>query len=583
MGKSGNKRKRTKSGGRRRKKAKLEPKITAIPSWASTVKKLDRSQDFVDFDRCKTPDGKILKRVVYFPSKQIACVESWGRTEFDVTLDDDVEINKEMKNRAGGYVCTACPNHVMKASAPGGHKSKCTFGRIARGQHLKVGDEVQRNGEGRKLTIKKVKKMHTKKSGNDKPWVYTLSNGKQFNGLEASEYIKVLPWATCSACGAKRITKKSVKTAVVKCGDKNVKFKQRPCNSPDDAYVDGWGANTKSERCPFRHRMCQAYLIPPKIQNCLATEDADRAKVSKRPEKCSKCKKVMPIGTVVRWCATCENYAICMACNSKQQEKKAESKKKKDSLVLKWLGNKDDLLDHLPKPRDDINTIVEYFGGGAVYLCEHGQGKKCIFNEVKREAIVRLNYLKFTPKEEIENLPIIYGGESLKMDKFDVLGDGAKLFLGLEIAQKTYRLNYGINPMEGLYWTPRRRKQVADNVYRVKNFEVLNEDVFDIDPPKGADVCHFFDPPYEVDGGAYYNLTSKKDKNDEAVGFQEFGRLRKYILEIERENPHSMIIVTEGSNAKWIKHKDFLKRFKPLDVPEGLGHVVYINKDCGMI
>jgi len=578
MGKSGNKRKRSKSSKKKRKKPKLELKITAIPSWASKVEKLDRSKKIVDFDRCKTPSGKTLKRVVYFPSKQIACVESWGRTEFDATMDDDVKINKIMKNRPGGYVCSACPNHMMKASEPGGHKARCTFGSIARGQHFKVGDEVQKNGKGEKWTIKEVKKMHTKKSGNDKPWLYTLSNGKEFNGLQAGEYVKVLPWAKCSVCGAKRITKKSAKTAIVKCGDKNVKFKQRPCNSPDDTYVDGWGGNTSANRCPFRHRMVQAYLISPEFQKMLPTEDAKRAKVSKRPDKCSKCKKVMSIGSLVRWCATCENFAVCQACNSKKLEQQGESKKKKDSLVLKWLGNKDDLLDYLPKPRDDISTIVEYFGGGAVYLCEYGHEKRCIFNEVKREAIARLNFLKYTPKEEIEKLPIIYGGESMKMDKFDVLGDGAKLFLGLEIPQKTYRLNYGINPMEGMYWTPARRKQVAENVYRVQNFEVLNKNVFDIDPPSGAHVCHFFDPPYEVDGGAYYNLTSKEDKKDEAVGFQEFGRLRNYILEIERKDPKCMIIVTEGINAEWVKHEDFLEKFKPLDVPESLGHVVYVNK-----
>ena len=88
---------------------------------------------------------------------------------------------------------------------------------------------------------------------------------------------------------------------------------------------------------------------------------------------------------------------------------------------MKWLGNKDDILDSLLPLRATDDTIVEYFADKAVYMADHGVGRRCVYNEI-------------TLMAEVAALPIIQLGELMKMDKFDGLCDVAKVFLGLEVA-----------------------------------------------------------------------------------------------------------------------------------------------------
>jgi len=384
-------------------------------------------------------------------------------------------------------------------------------------------------------------------------------------------------YITCNLCGKNRLVKPNHfedVDEIENCQDKYLLW-NRACGTSSDRDIDAYEKPTgnKNTFCPNRHKLKTLSIISPSLyenEEHFTKEQYQYSNFNDIPTQCSKCSLKYELGDTCQRCPRECQYSLCQNCaNTKKRSRNS-------NVLLRWMGNKDDILDDLPAPRQTDETIVEYMAGGAVYATKYGENRDVVYNDTCGLCYLRIKYLQHTPQDEIRNLQPPNKLESLRDENFDNLSDGTILMLGLEIAQKTYRMNYQYNPMEGQYLTSERINYIADNKYKVQDWKILKQDfkTIPINSYPGANVTHFFDGPYSEDSGQYYKEGRKNATTEKNNSF--FNDLKNYILAIEKENPESLIIVCEGPNANWVREADFSEKFTQIHCSKN-NHVIFVN------
>lgn len=208
-----------------------------------------------------------------------------------------------------------------------------------------------------------------------------------------------------------------------------------------------------------------------------------------------------------------------------------------------YYGRKTKVVRYYPAPLYD--TIIEPFAGTAVYSLYKDNWKKNIILVDKYKLIMDLwAYLQICNYNDIINLPDL----ELKQDvsKLNISQElkwliGFCINKGSAVPKKTVQ-KWGVRDWH------KDRKYVADNLYKIKHWTLINGDYKDLNTLDNIEATWFIDPPYQH-GHQYY-----KHKDI------DYNELRKWIL-----NRKGQVIVCENTKADWLD-------FKPLKEMRGQLH-----------
>lgn len=208
-----------------------------------------------------------------------------------------------------------------------------------------------------------------------------------------------------------------------------------------------------------------------------------------------------------------------------------------------YYGRKKKIVKSYPKPIHD--TIVEPFAGAAAYSMEYHE-KNVILNELNPKIYLAWDFLIKATPSDILNLPLVEKGQCLNNSEFDNLTDQEKHVIGLF-------LNPGSStpkksPGNFCAWNEENRKLLSEDVLKVKHWKITN---CDYHMCEDIEATFFIDPPYQGNGGQYYQFGNQKFDYEE---------LKNWTLQRKGQ-----IIVCENSEATWMD-------FKPLIDIKGQRH-----------
>ncbi len=155
--------------------------------------------------------------------------------------------------------------------------------------------------------------------------------------------------------------------------------------------------------------------------------------------------------------------------------------------MFSYLGAKTKIIKQYPAPR--ISPIVEPFCGSARYALQHWENDVYLF-DINPYVTDAWKYLIRATQHEILSLPLLKDGETL--DDY-TLSSGERALIGFNLCRgksKPRKRFYGWNG-----WTEAKRKQIADNLYKVKHFKIANVGYCNVD--LNVEATWFIDPPYQ--------------------------------------------------------------------------------------
>jgi site-specific DNA-adenine methylase len=200
-----------------------------------------------------------------------------------------------------------------------------------------------------------------------------------------------------------------------------------------------------------------------------------------------------------------------------------------------YYGSKKSIAKHYPQPIYD--TIIEPFSGAAQYSLFGDNWQKRVILVDKYDVVSRVwKYLINASKEDILGLPDISYGE--KVDDLKLLAQEEKWLIGFCI--NTASAMPKRTASKRTDWN-RFKLVIADNLYKVKHWEVVNGNYSCLVNMKAT---WYIDPPYQ-NGGIYYRMSSKK------IDYQSLADWCR--------TRDGQVIVCENSKADWLDFKPLVK------------------------
>ena len=199
--------------------------------------------------------------------------------------------------------------------------------------------------------------------------------------------------------------------------------------------------------------------------------------------------------------------------------------------MFSYYGSKSKIVNLYPEPKFD--KIIEPFAGSARYSLKYWDRDILLID--KHKPIVDLwNWLKEIDKSDLDNLPVLSYGDSLKDYN---LTKGERLFL-------SFCINEGSTGERNVV-TKRSSTKVGFKIKSTK--EVLHKiKHWDIrlgcySKSNNQKATWFIDPPY-VEGGQYYPKSNK---------FLDYNKLSEWC-----KSRKGQLIVCENNNADWLPFVD---------------------------
>lgn len=193
-----------------------------------------------------------------------------------------------------------------------------------------------------------------------------------------------------------------------------------------------------------------------------------------------------------------------------------------------YYGSKSKLIDLYPKPTESL--IIEPFAGTARYALKYYE-RDVIIND-KYEIVARIwKFLQSCSPNDILNLPNLQVGDKINRDDFDCIE--MAWLMGFMIKQGGVTPDLTMSNWGSINYA-RSKKRIAENLFKIKHWKVLNLDYREIPNTKAT---WFIDSPY-VNGGQKYKYSSKK---------LDFRLLGKWCQERTGQ-----VIVCENTKADWL-------------------------------
>ena len=218
-----------------------------------------------------------------------------------------------------------------------------------------------------------------------------------------------------------------------------------------------------------------------------------------------------------------------------------------------YYGTKKRIAKNYPAPIYD--TIIEPFASAAQYSLYGDNWKKKVILLDKYDVVSRVwDYLINTAtKERILALPNMNIGD--KVDDLEGLCQEEKWLIGFCINSASAMPKKTAAKFN--HWD-RYKNFIAENLYKVKHWEIRNGDYTDLD---NIEATWFIDPPYQY-GGKYYRY------NNKGIDYVKLADWCK--------NRNGQVIVCENTKADWLD-------FKPLVEMNGQLHktmeAIWYKKD----
>jgi hypothetical protein len=208
--------------------------------------------------------------------------------------------------------------------------------------------------------------------------------------------------------------------------------------------------------------------------------------------------------------------------------------------MFPYYGTKRSIIELYPIPIH--NKIIEPFAGSATYSLKYYE-KEVELYDINKTIYDIWNYLIYEANpDRILEYPLVELGESINTDKFKHMTNVEKDLLGFFIRSGSTRPSRTVSRHKNYNkWNERTRKELSENVKKVKHWKIYNMDYNDIIINNKN--TYFIDPPYEVGGEYYYN----KKIN--------YSNLKDWIY-----NRKGQIIICENNNSKWIEDLQELKK-----------------------
>lgn len=218
-----------------------------------------------------------------------------------------------------------------------------------------------------------------------------------------------------------------------------------------------------------------------------------------------------------------------------------------------YYGTKKRIAKNYPAPIYD--TIIDPFAGAAQYSLYGDNWKKHVILLDKYDVVSRVwDYLINTAtKERILALPNMNIGDNV--DDLEGLCQEEKWLIGFCINSASAMPKKTAAKFN--HWD-RYKNFIAENLYKVKHWEIRNGDYTDLD---NIEATWFIDPPYQY-GGKYYRY------NNKGIDYVKLADWCK--------NRNGQVIVCENTKADWLD-------FKPLVEMNGQLHktmeAIWYKKD----
>jgi site-specific DNA-adenine methylase len=198
--------------------------------------------------------------------------------------------------------------------------------------------------------------------------------------------------------------------------------------------------------------------------------------------------------------------------------------------MFSYYGSKSKIIDYYPPPK--YGVIIEPFAGSARYSLKYWDRDVTLVD--KYDVIFKVwNYLKQASTNDILTLPNFSRGEYFNTNG---LCQEEILLLGFIAGQGASMPQMKAGTFDGMN-VQRTKKHIADNLYKIKHWQILHCDYEDI---QNEYATWFIDPPYQYGGHRYKHSNKKID----------FDKLSKWC-----ESRNGQVIVCENTKATWMDFK----------------------------
>jgi len=199
--------------------------------------------------------------------------------------------------------------------------------------------------------------------------------------------------------------------------------------------------------------------------------------------------------------------------------------------MFAYFGTKRSIAHLYPEPVYD--TIIEPFCGAASYSLYWKRWQKQVkLYDISPHVVSAWRFLIGATAQDVLSLPILKPEE--RLTKFKQLSQEERCFLGFMIsASSAHRMNQAT---EKTRWTERTRKQIVNQLFKVRHWVVERRDFRFIPIEKAT---WFVDPPYG-DSGHHYAWKLAK------TGYTQ-------LATCITDKWQGQIIVCEKESASWLK------------------------------
>lgn len=199
-----------------------------------------------------------------------------------------------------------------------------------------------------------------------------------------------------------------------------------------------------------------------------------------------------------------------------------------------YYGSKSMLVNLYPKPI--FNKIIEPFAGTARYSLKYFENDVTIID--KYDVVIKIwKWLQQCSPSDILKLPKTTTGMDLRTLG---LSEGELLFMqmnaGISSTSPRNKVSKFSAEQNGRH---NKYKIVADNLYKIKHWEIIHGDYLDIE---NTEATWFIDPPYQFGGHAY------KENKIDFISLSEWCTKRC-----------GQAIVCENTKATWLPFKPIKK------------------------
>lgn len=203
-----------------------------------------------------------------------------------------------------------------------------------------------------------------------------------------------------------------------------------------------------------------------------------------------------------------------------------------------YYGSKAKIIQHYPFPKYD--TIVEPFCGAATYSVKHFE-RQIYLCDLNKDIIDTWEFLINASHNDILSLPKFKKGLDLRtLD----LSKGQLNFCGYWCSRgsntpRNIVSTFAVGNSNGEDYFENIKKQVADNLYRIKHWKIKLENYKNLN--NNIKSTWFIDPPYEKGGQHYIHNTI------------DYEHLKEWAISRNGE-----IIVCENIEASWLNFDNLI-------------------------